>query len=141
MYGGLNSMYRKYSIQERFEMITKARKSGLSDCQWCKANNIAPGTFYGWVHQVRKASGIEIPESVAGISQAPKQNVVALEILNDESDPVYSHPMIPASISYKTDELVPTMEISVSGLTLRISNDVNPTLLSSLVKTIGESLC
>ncbi|WP_033164735.1 transposase [Clostridium sp. KNHs205] len=134
-------MYRKYSIQERFEIISKARKSGLTDCQWCKANNIAPGTFYGWVSQVRKAGGIVIPESVANISHAPKQDVVALEIVNDESNSVFPRPMIPASISYKTDELVPTMEISVSGMTLRISNDVNPTLLNSLVKTIGESLC
>ena len=38
-----------YSLERRFEFIKNCYKSGLSIPAWCHDNNIAPGTFYGWI--------------------------------------------------------------------------------------------
>ena len=52
-----------YSLEQRFEFIKDCYKSGLSIPAWCHDNNIAPGTFYGWIKQVT-SHGYEIPDSL-----------------------------------------------------------------------------
>jgi len=45
---------KRTSIDEQFRLIMECRESGLSDYQWCKLNNINPGTFYYWISRFRK---------------------------------------------------------------------------------------
>ena len=47
---------------EQIRLITECRQSGFSDYQWCREQEINPGTFYDWVSKLRKA-GYTIPDS------------------------------------------------------------------------------
>ena len=51
---------KRISSDEQFRLIMECRQSGLSDYQWCQANEINPGTFYNWVSRLRK-QGMDIP--------------------------------------------------------------------------------
>ena len=36
---------KRISFDELLSMILECRRSGLTDYQWCRENNIKPGTF------------------------------------------------------------------------------------------------
>ena len=128
-------MKKRITIQEKFELIMECRNSGLSDYQWCKQRGLSPSTFYGYVKQVRKHN-CEIPEPANLITCAPddKPDIVKLEVVNDDSQPAY--------INQNDNKVsVPTMEITLGKISIKVTNDVNPVLLSSVVSTLGDMLC
>lgn len=55
---------KRICSDEQFKLIMECRQSGLSDYQWCQANDINPGTFYNWISRLRKR-GMVIPCSTA----------------------------------------------------------------------------
>ena len=71
-----------YSLEQRFEFIKDCYKSGLSIPAWCHDNNIALGTFYGWIKQVT-SRGYEIPDSLNYHPAVKRQEVVKLPIIDD----------------------------------------------------------
>ena len=72
-----------YSAQERYNLVMECRKSGLSDCAWCKERGIPQSTFYNWVIFLRKKGITEIdtvrPDADAISPQV--QEVVKLDIV------------------------------------------------------------
>ncbi|MGB8453659.1 MAG: hypothetical protein WCD89_15200 [Anaerocolumna sp.] len=44
-----------YSVEERLSLIDECYKSGLSVHSWCDAKRIATGTFYSWMHHLKKS--------------------------------------------------------------------------------------
>ena len=128
-------MRKRITIQEKFELIMECRNSGLSDYQWCKQHGLSPSTFYGYVKQVRKHNR-EIPEPANLITYAPDDNpdIVKLEVVNDDTQPAY--------INQNDNKVsVPTMEITLGKISIKVTNDVNPVLLSSVVSTLGDMIC
>ena len=96
---------------------------------------MSPSTFYGYVKQVRKHN-CEIPEPVNLITYAPgdKLDIVKLEVVNDDTQPAY--------INRNDNKVsVPTMEITLGKISIKVTNDVNPVLLSSVVSALGDMLC
>lgn len=129
-------MKSKYSLQEKYDMIMECRTSGLTDFQWCRQRTICPSTFYGWVTQVRKQY-TDIPDPLGRDSTRPaaKQDIVKLEIVDD---PIADAPEIPVRPHTSTPY---TVEISVRGsTTIRLTNDVNPGLMSQILSSLGTSL-
>ena len=119
-------MRKRITIQEKFELIMECRNSGLSDYQWCKQHGLSPSTFYGYVN----------PEPANLITCAPddKPDIVKLEVVNDDSQPAY--------INQNDNKVsVPTMEITLGKISIKVTNDVNPVLLSSVVSALGDMLC
>lgn len=128
-------MRKRITIQEKFELIIECRNSGLSDYQWCKQRGLSPSTFYGYVKHVRKHN-CEIPEPANLITYAPgdKPNIVKLEVVNDDPQPVY--------INQNNNKVsVPTMGITLGKISIKVTNDVDPVLLSSVVSPLGDRLC
>ena len=43
-------------MAEQIRLINECRKSGMTDADWCRKNDIAVSTFYNWVSRFRKVS-------------------------------------------------------------------------------------
>ena len=135
---------RSLTPEQRFELVMECRSSGLTDYQWCREHDIHPGTFYNWIARFRKQGYPNIPEPTGRTSKhkAVKQEVVKLEILPDTPDePVsfFSNSSDPASFFYEDtgNYPKPVMEICSNGSIIRITNLINPQLLSIVLSQLG----
>ena len=136
-----------YSSEQRLKMIMDCRKSGLTDCQWCKQNGIPAGTFYGWVKNFKK-KGVSIPTST-GRSTAPvKQEVVKVDILEADPyeviEPVKSNSLGSIITSDNTSYPVSdgsVIELSIYGATLKFTDSINPAVLGKTLHLIKELSC
>ena len=73
-------------VSEQYRMVMEARKSGLSDAEWCRQNGICISTFYNWTVRLHKR-GCEIPNPWNDIQlPSPKQDVVLLDVIPDEPE-------------------------------------------------------
>ena len=41
-------------MAEQIRIINACRKSGMTDADWCRENDIAVSTFYNWVSRCRE---------------------------------------------------------------------------------------
>lgn len=115
----------------------ECRSSGLSDFQWCTAHDINPGTFYNWVKRLRKKACYDIPPATGRSDYKPslKQDVVKLEVISEPQNsviPDIDRPMFPLK------EAGSTIEIVLGTASIKVSNDVDPKLLSQILKTVTE---
>lgn len=113
----------------------ECRSSGLSDYQWCTEHNINPGTFYNWVKRLRKKACYDIPSATGRGDYKPalKQDVVKLEVIPDQQSAG-----IPTAgnTEFPLGETSPAIEIMLGNASIKISNDVDPRLLSQILKTV-----
>ena len=111
-----------YSLEQRFEFIKDCYKSGLSIPAWCHNNNIAPGTFYGWIKQVT-SHGYEIPDSLNYHPDVKRQEVVKLPVIDDICADSYMNRF---SIINDTDADKPlVLSAHIGGITLDIPQDID----------------
>lgn len=131
---------QRRSAEEQYQLIMECRNSGLSDYQWCMEHNINPGTFYNWVKRLRQKACYDIPPANGRESYkaAPKQEVVKLEVIPD----------IPAVLDpgplemLHTDQSFPSsIEIRSGSLSVRLTNDVDPRLLSQIMRCMTGNIC
>ena len=61
--GGLFMSKSLYSVEQRLDFINDCYSSGLSVYAWCREKEIAPGTFYSWIHHLKK-QGCRLPDTV-----------------------------------------------------------------------------
>jgi hypothetical protein len=113
----------------------ECRSSGLSDYQWCTEHDINPGTFYNWVKRLRKKACYDIPSATGRGDYKPalKQDVVKLEVISDHQSSAI--PSAGSSI-LPVEETRPAIEIMFGTVSIKISNDVDPKLLSQVLKTV-----
>lgn len=57
---------------EQIRLINECRKSGMTDADWCREHDIAPSTFYNWIHRCRKAASDQIPAPSYGHHEVPQ---------------------------------------------------------------------
>ena len=48
--------------EERFNLISECRNSGLTDYQWCKQKGISTNTLYRWINKFRQNGYPNIPK-------------------------------------------------------------------------------
>ena len=48
-------------MTEQIRLINECRKSGMTDADWCRENDICLSTFYNWISRCRKAAAGQIP--------------------------------------------------------------------------------
>ena len=108
---------QRRTADEQYQLIMECRSSGLSDYQWCTEHNINPGTFYNWVKRLRKKACY----------------VVKLEVIPD-----HQNPGIPTveSTMLPLEEPCPAIEVMLGTVSIKISNDVDPKLLSQILKAV-----
>ena len=129
-------MRSRYTKQQKFDLIMECRNSGLSDYQWCKANHVSSSTFYGWTQQLKKA-GFQLPECAGIDTYAPSvaPDIVKLEIVDD---------VIPTQpVAGNATKIISnySVEITLGEASIKISNDISPSLLSTIMTCIGGLLC
>ncbi len=134
------------SADEQYSLIMECRSSGLSDQQWCIQHDINPGTFYNWVKRLKAKKCYDVPPATGrdGLTAAVKQDVVKVEVLPDPS----SHMRETAVATHSTDAeqnlpqpLTAPIEISLNEAVVRITNDVDPRLLTQILRSLGGCVC
>ena len=72
-------------MAEQIRIINACRKSGMTDADWCRENDICLSTFYNWISRCRKAAAGQIPAPNYGHHEepVPKQAVVPIDIVPD----------------------------------------------------------
>lgn len=126
-------------LQEQIRLINECRKSGMTDADWCRENDITPSTFYNWLSRCRKIAADQIPQPSYGHSETPrpKQDVVPVSIVHDQ-------PAEPQDISQSyaiRSGNTPTVEITTSVFSIRICNGVDPALVSRAFQLLKEFPC
>ena len=128
----------KYRTQQHWlKLITECRQSGMTDMDWCRANGISRSTFYKAVKRLR-ASACELPEpkvvsdNCLDLTASCNQDIVPIRILPDEQPQIPDVPL-PSQTSH-------AMEISVGSMTIKISNDISPGMLSQTLRILGGFL-
>ena len=108
-------------MAEQIRIINACRKSGMTDADWCRENDIAVSTFYNWVSRCRKTAADQIPAANYGHLEVPrpKQDVVPIDIVPDPH----------------------TIEVAMKDITVRISNDADPVLLTRTFRLLQEFSC
>ena len=124
---------------EQIRLINECRQSGMTDADWCRENDIAVSTFYNWVSRCRKAAADQIPAPNYGHCEIPrsKQDVVPIDIVPDHIPE--QHTVSQMQKLYLDNSH--TIEIEAKGLTIRMSNTVQPMLLKILMDALKEPLC
>ena len=121
---------------EQIKLIMECRQSGLSDYQWCREQEIHPGTFYNWVSKLRKA-GYTIPDSESKNYGVPmKQEVVKLNLVEQEvSTPV----MVEQNASHPTTAHTSHVaaEIECGNIRIRLFNGADDLVIKNTLKCIG----
>lgn len=131
---------QRHTAEEQYQLIMECRSSGLSDYQWCMEHDINPGTFYNWVSRLRKKACYEIPPATCRdhYKPVPKHDVVKLEVISGVPDTVF--PDIEKH-SPVNPEIRPSIEIQAGIASIKISNDVDPNLLSQVIRSVTGIGC
>ena len=129
-------------MSEQIRLINECRQSGLTDADWCREHNIAPSTFYTWISRCRKAAAGQIAEPSYGHTDVPrgKQDVVPVSIVPDHFPAHTSEPNhLPVSDAHLENSH--TIEVVMSNLTIRVNNEVDPVLLTRMIRLLRETIC
>ena len=129
------------SMEEWMELVTECRQSGLTDAAWCNEHGISPSCFYNAVTRLRKKA-CQIPNPVGKASAldltSQKQDVVQIAI-EPESSPAGLIPDNGNSPMHLDNSH--TIEVSMKDITVRISNDADPVLLTRTFRMLQEFSC
>ena len=126
---------RRRCRSEQLQLITECRQSGLSDAEWCRQHNICVSTFYGWLKTMRREA-CEIPKPSYGhsLTGSPKQDIVKVDILPDYPEPA-APPLQGGNAGMHFDNSH-TIEIEISDITIRVTNEADPMLLAQLLHAL-----
>ena len=121
-------------MAEQIRLINECRQSGMTDADWCRENDIAVSTFYNWVSRCRKAAADQILAANYGHLEVPrpKQDIVPDHIPEQ-------HTASQMQNSYLDNSH--TIEVAMKDIIVRISNDVDPVLLTRTFRLIQERSC
>jgi len=129
------------SLDDWMELVTECRQSGLTDAAWCEAQGISPSCFYNAISRLRKRA-CQIPDPIGKASTldltSHKQDVVQIAI-EPELSPAELFQDERSSSMYLDNSH--TIEIEAKGLTIRMSNTVQPMLLKILMDAYLRCLC
>lgn len=126
-------------MEEQIRLINECRQSGMTDADWCRENDIAVSTFYNWVSRCRKAAADQIPSPNYGhpTVSRPKQDVVPIDIVPDHISEQHTESQMQKSYLDKPH----TIEVDMKNITVRISNDADPVLLTRTFRMLWELSC
>ena len=133
-----NTRKSRVPKEEQLKLINECRTSGMTDIDWCREHGIAVSTFYYWVKQLRKEAA-QIPAPAYGHSEnpRPKQDVVPIDIVPDHIPEQHTaSQMLNSNLDNSH-----TIEVSMKDITVRISNDADPVLLTRTFRMLQEFSC
>ncbi len=97
-------------------------------------HDIQTSTFYSWVKQLKR-NGANVPERTYAQDYhvETKPDIVKLEIVDEV--PMEQAPIIPSIPSTQC-----ALEITIGQASIKVFNDVSPTLLSQVMSCLGGRL-
>jgi len=127
------------TLEQRLEYVKECRRSGLSDAEWCRQNDIPVSTFYTWVSRLRKQAA-DIPQATYGHSEtpAPRQDVVPVDIVpgTAERDRSAAMPQIHSDLDNSH-----TIMIELNGARIFLNNEADPVLITRTLRILGGVSC
>ena len=140
---------KRTSREEQLRLVTECHQSGLTDYEWCQQHNIKVSTFYAWVHKLKQSGEIDIPAVIPTVvRKEPEQlDIVKIKIEGERqmatAPKAVFTPEPPAEtlLSKQTQPGYPVMEVIISDVHLRITNDVNPVLLAETIRLLRSAGC
>ena len=119
---------------EWMELITRCRRSGLSDDRWCREHGIPVSTFYRHVKILRQKA-CDVPVSVKE-NISPKQEVVPVQVtdIQDLGRTKTGFPMPESGVGE------PAVHIYLGSACIDVMNHADATLLSAAVMAL-KTLC
>ena len=131
---------KRISSDEQLKLITECRQSGLSDYQWCHANDIHPRTFYNWISRLRKR-GMTIPCSAAATepTAAGLQEVVRVDLIPGHEFmpgcPISTDcPVYDPTVMVQKD---PVVEVLLGNSTIRFFPGADRELVEATLRCLG----
>lgn len=128
-------------MTEQIRLINECRQSGMTDADWCRENGIAVSTFYNWVSRCRKVAADQIQAPNYGHLEVPrpKQDVVPIDIVPDNISE--QHTASQMQTSHLDNSHTIEVAMNMKDITVRISNDVDPLLLTRTFRLLRELSC
>ena len=132
-----------YSVEQRLGLINDCYTSGLSVYAWCKEKQIAPGTFYSWIHHLKKQGCTlpdVVPESLRGAPEKETHEIVKVNIV-EETTFIKSD----TKSLCREAETIPcdsrcSIRLQMADVTLDIPESVNPSFLSQVLQAVRYHL-
>ena len=140
---------KRISPEEQLRLITECHQSGLTDYEWCQQHSIKVSTFYAWVHRLKQSGEIDIPAVIPTVvRKEPEQpDIVKIKLEGEKRIATTPKsaltPELPAETltSMQTQPGYPVMEVIISNVHLRVTNDVNPGLLAETIRLLRSAGC
>ena len=137
-------MTKGKSLEEWKGIIQTARESGLTDKDWCLANDVNINTFYYNVKRLRAISCE--PKRIKAMENTVHQQVVPVEIVENPSDEVYSGDASDKPTAKPFEESIgsvqaPVIQIRSQGIQVSITNEASTRLVKALVSAMGGHVC
>jgi hypothetical protein len=147
--GASDMRSKRKSPEEQLRLITECHQSGLTDYKWCQQHNIKISTFYAWVHRLKQRGEIDIPAVIPTVVQKePEQpDIVKIKIEGEKRIATTPKPALTLELPAETLPAMQTqpgyavMEVIVSNVHLRVTNDVNPGLLAEMIRLLRSAGC
>lgn len=122
--------------EEQYQLVLECRQSGLSDYNWCRENDINPGTFYNWVKRLRSYGGYDIPDPAGRDTYAPlpKQDIVKIELVEGSASPMQN----PDTLHHLPEEasFQHSLELHIESVKMLVSNDISPDVLGMALQML-----
>ena len=131
-----------YSVEQRLDFINDCYSSGLSVYAWCREKEIAPGTFYSWIHHLKKQGcrlPDAVPENLRKKSVKETHEIVKIDVIEEttsikQNPPLYQEP---ETISCSS---MSSIRIQVADVTLDVPESINPAFLSQVLQAVRYHL-
>lgn len=118
---------------EWFALIQEARRSGLTDAQWCQMNGISRHTFYNAIKRLRKNSYAipsKKPLDVYDLTTS-NQEVVKVDIVSDVQPPKEISPK--AEMYLDNSHMI---DITFGDVHISLCNGADPVLVSKTLSIL-----
>ena len=131
-----------YSVEQRLDFINDCYSSGLSVYAWCREKEIAPGTFYSWIHHLKKQGcrlPDTVPENLRKKSVKETHEIVKIDVI-EETTSIKQNPTLypkPETISCSS---MSSIRIQVADVTLDVPESINPAFLSQVLQAVRYHL-
>ena len=111
----------------------------MTDADWYRENDIAVSAICNWVSRCRKAAADQIPAANYRHSPVPrpKQDVVPIDIVPDHIPEQHTASQMLNSHLDNSH----TIEVAMKDITVHISNDADPVLLTRIFRLLQEISC
>ena len=122
--------------EEQYQLVLECRQSGLSDYNWCRENDINPGTFYNWVKRLRSHGGYDIPDPAGKdtYTPLPKQDIVKIELVEGSAPSVQEPDTLPSFP--KEEPFQHSLELHIGSVKMLVSNDISPDVLGMALQML-----